>query len=237
MFCVWLRYAGPPAGGAATERGFRGMDELRFAELLCSRLCHDLVSPIGAINNGVELLEEFGGGGSDEAMGLIASSGRQAARRLQFYRVAFGLAGSQVVQSVGDVRSLLGGMLEGGKVTLEWDEGAVRAPEIAGWGKLLMNMVALAGESLVRGGTLKVTVVLEADQARMSVSAAGAGCRLHEDIRQALDPAVPVEALNARGAQPHFTTRLAARMGGKLEIAEPGQDRMTFAVSLPIGAA
>src|SRR5262245_14012335 len=109
------------------------MDELRFAELLCSRLCHDLVSPIGAINNGVELLEEFGGGGSDEAMGLIASSGRQAARRLQFYRVAFGLAGSQVVQSVGDVRSLLTGMLEGGKVTLEWDEAAIRAPEIAGW--------------------------------------------------------------------------------------------------------
>lgn len=214
-----------------------GMDELRFAELLCSRLCHDLVSPIGAINNGVELLEEFGGGGSDDAMGLIASSGRQAARRLQFYRVAFGLAGSQVVQSVGDVRSLLGGMLEGGKVTLEWDEAAVRAPEIAGWGKLLMNMVALAGESLARGGTLRVTVSVDNEFARLTVAANGAGCRLHEDIRQALDPAVPVEALNARGAQPHFTVRLAARMAGKLEVSEPGPDRMNFAVALPVTPA
>jgi histidine phosphotransferase ChpT len=213
------------------------MDELRFAELLASRLCHDLVSPIGAINNGVELLEEFGGGGSDEAMGLIASSGRQAARRLQFYRVAFGLAGSQIVQSVGDVRSLLGGMLEGGKSTLEWDEAAIRAPEIAGWGKLLMNMVALASESLVRGGTMRVTVTINGEQARLSVAANGAGCRLHEDIRQALDPAVPVEALNARGAQPHFTARLASRMGGKLEITEPGPDRMTFSCTLPITGA
>jgi histidine phosphotransferase ChpT len=207
-------------------------DDLRVAELLCSRLCHDLVSPVGAVNNGVELMEEFGGT-SDEAMALIGASGRQAARRLQYYRVAFGLAGSQIAQSLDDVKAVIAGVLEGGKATAEWDPGIARAPDTPGWGKLLLNMVALASEALPRGGTVRISVGIDGDRARLSVAAAGAGCRLHEDIREALNPAVKVEALNARGAQPYFAVRLAARMGGKLEIAEPGQDQMTFTIAIP----
>lgn len=207
-------------------------DDLRMAELLCSRLCHDLVSPVGAVNNGVELMEEFGGA-SDEAMALIGNSGRQAARRLQFYRIAFGLAGSQVAQSLDDVKGIVAGVLEGGKASAEWDPAAAKAPDTPGWGKLLLNLVALASEALPRGGTMRISVAVEGDRARLAVTAAGAGCRLHEDIREALDPGAKVEALNARGAQPYFAVRLAARMGGRLEIAEPGPDQMTFAVSIP----
>ncbi|MCC7046096.1 MAG: histidine phosphotransferase [Alphaproteobacteria bacterium] len=206
-------------------------DDLRIAELLCSRLCHDLVSPVGAVNNGVELMEEFGGA-SDEAMALIGTSGRQAARRLQYYRIAFGLAGSQIAQSLDDVKGMIAGFLEGGKATIEW-EPAAQAPETPGWGKLLLNLVALASEALPRGGTLRIAVAGEDGKARLAVAAAGPACRLHEDIREALNPAAKVEALNARGAQPYFAVRLAARMGGKLEIAEPGQDQMSFAVTIP----
>lgn len=206
-------------------------DDLRIAELLCSRLCHDLVSPVGAVNNGVELMEEFGGA-SDEAMALIGASGRQAARRLQYYRIAFGLAGSQVAQSLDDVKAIVAGVLEGGKATAEW-EVAGPAPETPGWGKLLLNMVALASEALPRGGTLRIAVAVEGDKAKLGVHASGAGCRLHEDIREALDPAVKVEALNARGAQPYFAVRLAQRMGGKLEIAEHGAEQMAFTIAIP----
>jgi len=207
-------------------------DDLRIAELLSSRLCHDLVSPVGAVNNGVELMEEFGGA-SDEAMALIGASGRQAARRLQFYRVAFGLAGSQIAQSLDDVKGIVAGVLEGGKAVAEWDAGIATVPETPGWGKLLLNMVALASEALPRGGTMRIAVSVEGDRAKLAVTAIGAGCRLHEDIREALDPAVKIESLNARGAQPYFATRLAQRMGGKLEIAESGQDQMSFTIAIP----
>jgi histidine phosphotransferase ChpT len=210
------------------------MDELRLAELLCSRLCHDLVSPVGAVNNGIELLEEFGGenGGDGEAMKLIASSGKQAARRLQFYRVAFGQAGTQLAQPLADVRELVDGIFDGGKLKVEWESGGA-APAIPGWGKLLCNLVSLASEALPRGGTLKVSVAEAGGGARLQVAASGQGCRLNDEVRQALEPGTKVEQLSPRGVQPFFAARLAERMGGKLAIAGPEDERMTFAVALP----
>lgn len=207
-------------------------DDLRIAELLCSRLCHDLVSPIGAVNNGVELMEEFGGA-SDEAMALIGASGKQAARRLQYYRIAFGLAGSQIAQSLDDTKQVVAGFLEGGKVTADWDPATTQAPETPGWGKLLLNMVALGTEALPRGGAMTLHVQIEGDQARMVVAVSGAGCRLHEETREAINPAVKVDSLGARGALPYFAMRLAHRMGSKLDVQEPGADQMTFTVSIP----
>jgi len=213
------------------------MDELKLAELLCSRLCHDLVSPVGAVNNGIELMEEFGeGGGDGEALKLIASSGKQAARRLQFYRVAFGQAGTQLAPPLADVRELLDGIFEGGKLKVEWDPGSA-APAIPGWGKLLCNLVSLASEALPRGGTLRVAAAAAGDGAgdgaRLSVAAHGQGCRLNDEVRHALEPGVGAEQLSPRGVQPFFTARLAERMGGKLEVAGPEGERMTFAVALP----
>jgi histidine phosphotransferase ChpT len=207
------------------------MDELRLAELLCSRLCHDLVSPVGAVNNGIELMEEFGEG-DGEAMKLIAGSGKQAARRLQFYRVAFGQAGTQLAQPLADVRELLDGIFEGGKLKVEW-ETAGAAPAIPGWGKLLCNLVSLASEALPRGGTLRVSAAAAGGGARLSVAASGQGCKLSDEVRQALAAGARVEELSPRGVQPFFTARLAERMGGKLEIAGPEGERMTFAVALP----
>jgi len=207
-------------------------DDLRIAELLCSRLCHDLVSPIGAVNNGVELMEEFGGA-SDEAMALIGASGKQAARRLQYYRIAFGLAGSQIAQSLDDTKQVVAGFLEGGKVAADWDLATVQAPETPGWGKLLLNLVALGTEALPRGGSMTLTAVIEGDRARMVVAVAGPACRLHEETREALNPSVKIESLGARGALPYFAMRLAQRMGSKLDIQEPAADQMTFTVSIP----
>lgn len=211
------------------------MDELRLAELMCSRLCHDLVSPVGAVNNGVELLEEFGGDGK-EAMALIASSGKQAARRLQFYRVAFGQAGTQLAQPVADVRELLEGIFEGGKLKLQWDSSSTQAPSVPGWGKLLLNLVALAAESLPRGGTLIPSVNAGTDDARLSVIAAGTDCHLGDEVRLALAAGATLDKLTPRGVQPFFAARLADRMGGKLEFAAAGTEKMTFAVTIPAKA-
>lgn len=208
------------------------MDDLKLAELLCSRLCHDLVSPVGAVNNGIELIEEFGEG-DGEAMKLIASSGKQASRRLQFYRVAFGQAGAQLAQPVADVRELLDGIFEGGKLVVQWDPASTKAPNVAGWGKMLLNLIALAAESLPRGGALAVAVTVGADKSRLAVTSSGQGARLSDEVRAGLDPRAKVDALSPRGVQPYFTVRLAQRMGGRLEVTGPDADKMGFAVEIP----
>ncbi len=85
--------------------------DMRVAELLASRLCHDLVGPIGAVNNGMELLEDEDLGMSDDAIQLSASSARQAANILQFYRLAYGMAGGRIGGGLGDLRELATGFL------------------------------------------------------------------------------------------------------------------------------
>jgi len=136
--------------------------DTRLIELLMSRVCHDLISPVGAVVNGVELIEESGTAVADGAMVLIAKSARLASRRLQFFRMAYGAAGAGSDRSLGDARQLAGDFLADGKVALEWsDEGAGRTARAGAGGiKLLLNMVAVGAESLPRGG--KLTVALTA---------------------------------------------------------------------------
>src|SRR5258708_19826022 len=106
------------------------MTDLQFAELMAARLCHDLVGPIGAVANGVELLTD-GGSGDAEVTGLIAVSARQATRRLQWFRVAFGSASGLPTSAMfGETRRLAQGLFEGGRGTLDWapPDAAVAAP-------------------------------------------------------------------------------------------------------------
>ncbi|MHA1190655.1 MAG: histidine phosphotransferase family protein, partial [Alphaproteobacteria bacterium] len=128
--------------------------DMRVAELLASRLCHDLVGPIGAVNNGMELLEDEDLGMSDDAIQLSASSARQAANLLQFYRLAYGMAGGRIGGDMGDLQNLATGFLSSGKTALNWLVGtpAGEAPE--GLGKLLLNLIVLGDECLPRGGSL-----------------------------------------------------------------------------------
>ena len=122
--------------------------DLRVLHLLCSRLCHDLVGPVGAINNGVELVREFGAGNDEEAMDLVASSASQAAERLKFFRVAYGMAAG-TARTVRDAGGLTDAIIETGRMTLDWpaDEGIAATELNEGSIKLLLNMVLLAAEA------------------------------------------------------------------------------------------
>ncbi len=127
--------------------------DFRVLDLLCGRLCHELVSPVGAIANGVELLGEDDPEFVKEAVGLIGQSARRAGQRLQFYRFAYGTAGTGEHATI-DGAALAAGLLEGGKVQCAW------APEIARlpvpWQRLACNMVVIAAEMLPRGGAVLV---------------------------------------------------------------------------------
>ena len=116
--------------------------DIRVMELLASKICHDLVSPVSAINNGVELIEDIGGSVVDEAMKLIGDSGITASRRLRLFRMAYGRAGSEENLAIKDVRQVAEQYLAGGKVSLEWPEDQPSA-ELAtrrGFVKTLLNL-------------------------------------------------------------------------------------------------
>jgi len=174
--------------------------DLRIAELLSARLCHELVSPIGAINNGVELLEDDPDFAADAA-GLIGQSAVQASRRLQFYRVAYGST-APLGAEIG--RKAAQDLFADGKITCDWPESL--APEVGV--KLVCNLLLVAAEALPRGGRL----VLAAG-APILIRAEGEGARLPPHLPAALGwPLVP-DRVDARSVQAAFTAALAHRAG------------------------
>lgn len=207
--------------------------DLRVAELLASRLCHDLVSPIGAVNNGMELLEEedLDPDMVGDAVRLASGSARQASATVQFFRLAYGQAGRQVDMGPGQMRQLVEAYLEPHKAKLDWRADALVADGPEGTGKLLLNMIALALESLPRGGTIVAGADLS-EGAHVGVAAEGQGARLREESQAGLRPDADVAALTPRGVQGYFTQVVARRLGGRLEMRESGE-RLVFEVRLP----
>ncbi|MEA2754633.1 MAG: histidine phosphotransferase ChpT [Aliidongia sp.] len=182
--------------------------DVMIAELLAARLCHELVSPVGAIANGVEILEDepdFAG----DAIALIGLSARNAARRLQFYRVSYGST-----SPLADVlfNAAVTDFFSESKIVFEW-RIAILPP---GAGKLACNLLLVAAEALPRGGR----ITLDAGEGGgIAVTAAGEGVRLAEPIAALLGEPAVADQLSPRTVQAAFTAALAARMHWKVEIA------------------
>jgi len=198
--------------------------EFRVLELLNARLCHELVSPIGAINNGVELLDDDDPDFVRDAIKLIGQSARKAGQRLQFYRFAYGTT-TNSSGSAGSGQDLAVGLLEGGKVRCDWSADAVTLP--SDWQRLACNMLVLAAEALPRGGTVLVRP-LRQGASGIEVAAEGDAVNLTSELRAALDPAASVEQLTSRTVHGFFTARLARQLGVSLVIAEARPQRALF---------
>ena len=192
------------------------MTEIEFAALLVSRVCHDLVGPLGAVVNGMEVLEdERDPAMRADAIKLVTMSADQALARIQFMRIAFGAAGSAGAElDLGEIGRLVSGLLAGGKTVLQWEAGAAYWPK--DWAKLLMNATLLAADCLPRGGV--VTVDTGADTATPSfhIRAQGNHARLTEEVVQALAG----EAVNvdARHVQPFLTHKLSRSVNTALSV-------------------
>jgi histidine phosphotransferase ChpT len=189
------------------------LSDLDLAALLCSRVCHDIVSPVGAIANGLEMMDEE----DDEemrklALELVRRSARQASAKLQFCRMAFGAAGGVGsmldVGEAGDIAQLF---LGDDKVKLGWlaPRGARDKNEV----KLLLNILLLAVAAVPRGGT----VTIEATDDLLSATAEGDGARLADKTKAVLDRAVPTAEFDARLVQAYYALRLAEQAGFALE--------------------
>lgn len=190
--------------------------ELRLAELLASKLCHDLVGPVGAVNNGMELLAEDDLLMGDEAVKLASSSAQQAGTVLQFYRLAYGASGGGVTD-YGMVRDLAEKMLRHQKSELAWPE-KLPAMLPAALPKLILNLCQLAAESLPRGGGVTLAIAEGAEGTGLVVTAKGTDARLRPESEVGLDEHVEVEDLSPRNVHAYFTRRLIQVAGGALRV-------------------
>lgn len=204
---------------------------LQIAALMCSRLCHDLISPVGAIANGLEVMRDEE---DDEmrahALTLIEASVQQAGARLQYARLAFGVAGSAGSDvDLGEARRLLSELLIRGKVEIVWGlpEHAV-AKDIV---KLLLNVLLVAIDCVPRGGRVSVTGEPRPG-GELAVRADGPKARLAPDVREALFGETALDALDSRQIQPSYTGLIAGALGARLS-AQEGENSVAFSVALP----
>ncbi len=206
--------------------------DIKVTELLCARLCHELASPVGAINNGIEMIQEFDESMLPDAMPLIASSASLVAERLKFYRMAYGRAGTTSIISDSEVRELVEGFLSDGRSSLDWPDGTGIAEWREGWGKLLLNLLPLATETLPRGGIIRIRFEDSAENIRISLIAEGAGARIPEECHSALESGADVDQLTPRSVHAFFLARLADRLATGIEIEDTVSDQTTLSVSL-----
>lgn len=198
--------------------------DFRVLELLCARLCHELVSPIGAINNGVELLGEEDPDFVRDAIALIGQSAKKGGQRLQFYRFAYGTSGGSSIAGASG-RELALGLLDGGKVSCEWPAEATTLPP--DWQRLACNMLVLAAEALPRGGTVFVRPLREGASG-LEVTGQGESVNLTPEVRAALDASTAVDDLTSRTVHAYVTGRVAASLGARVAVALPEAARVVF---------
>jgi len=199
------------------------IEALDLAALLCSRVCHDLISPVGAIVNGLEVLAEE----KDEetktfALDLIKKSAGTASAKLQFCRIAFGAAGSAGAQiDLGDAETITRGFFEDDKTKLAWN--LPRALLAKNRVKLLLNLLLIAGQTIPRGGRLTVDPIGKGESMGFKVSAAGVNAKVPPAVAALLAGDAGGTALDAHRIQPFYASLLAQASGVKVAIAMEGE--------------
>jgi histidine phosphotransferase ChpT len=203
-------------------------DTLELAALLCSRVCHDLISPVGAIVNGLEVLDDNPKPEDrDFALDLIRKSAKTASARLQFCRLAFGAAGSSGAQiDLGDALNMARGHIEDGKCTIVWNVPRLLLPKNRV--KLLLNMLIIAQQTIPRGGTLTVDPIGEGETMAFRVMAAGLNARLPQNIVTLLS-SDQGPSVDAHAVQPYYTRLLAESCGLKVTLAAEGESMVVQA--------
>ncbi len=193
------------------------LDALDLAALLCSRVCHDVISPVGAIVNGLEVLEEE----KDAEMRAIATdlirkSARTASAKLQFCRLAFGAAGSAGASiDTGDAEQVARNLFEDDRTRLEWN--APRALMPKNKVKLLLNMCLIAGACIPRGGLMKVEVEGADEKTVLTVTVAGPNLRLASSVSPLLAGEPESGSVDAHGVQAYYTGLVARESGLRIE--------------------
>jgi histidine phosphotransferase ChpT len=215
------------------------MKAVDLASLLCSRLCHDLMSPVGALNNGIELMaDEQDADMRDRCLELLADSARASANKLKFFRLAFGAAGGFGEQvDTREARLALEGIFgPERRIELGWMVSDEKLPK--GAVKLLLNLALIAGDALVRGGRLDVGAENGGDALELAIRAEGPRVLLDGSLRETLTSGVPATGqIEPRAAGAWLAHELAEEAGGSIRLSEPSTEVLVIGAALPVQAA
>lgn len=205
------------------------MADADISALVSSRICHDLISPVGAIGNGVELLSEIGGGGRDE-LELIGQSADRASATLQFYRLVFGEAAVGDPYALAACRKVAEGYFARERADLDWPAADGQVTRAAA--RVLGNLLMVAASTLPRGGRVSVTTRL-AEGLQVVVRAAGPAFRFPPEAEAWLTGA-PAETSPGPG-DVHFLTaqRSLKRSGASLSV-DIGAEALRFQLDVPL---
>lgn len=196
------------------------LDGLDLASLLCSRVCHDVISPVGAIVNGIELYDTGDASMKEFAIDLVRKSSRQASARLQFARIAFGAAGSAgAMIDTGDAGNVAQAFFADEKIKIDWQVPRALLPK--NQVKLVLNLVMVATHAIPRGGLLTVTGTLDGEQGDFTISAAGINARMPHNAEDLLAGRAQNGVVDAHAIQSYYAGQIAraANMSVSLAIA------------------
>lgn len=204
-------------------------------ELLASRICHDLVSPVGAINNGVEFMEEMGDDPEQrkEALGLISHSASQASAKLMAFRIAYGAGGRDPNIKPEDVQKAFSQLISAdGKITQAWDPHGNLGPKPLPYAycKMLMAGLMLAAECLIKGGYV---MVRPGEENQTLIIAESKDVLLRDNVEDALQQNIATENLDPRLVHPYAISVMAEHYGYSFKIAEKTADKVVFAIDCP----
>ena len=210
------------------------MNAVELASLLCSRLCHDLLSPVGALNNGIELLaDEQDPEMRERCLELLAESARASANKLKFFRLAFGAGGGFGDEiDTREARTALEGIYGAdNRVELGWmvaedklSKGAI---------KLLLNLAMIAGDALVRGGRLDVGAEKRGSSLEMVIRAEGPRILVDPKLRETIAKGHSGGEVEPRAAGAWLANALAAEAGGTIQLSDPAEEVLLIGVTLP----
>lgn len=204
-----------------------------FASLLCSRLCHDLLSPVGALNNGLELLaDETDPEMRARCVELLTESARASANKLKFFRLAFGAAGGfGDAVDAREAKAAIDGLFgHDRRIEIGWmvEEATLSKTAI----KVLLNLTLIAGDALVRGGRLDIGAEIAMNRTEIVVRAEGPRLVLDPELRSALTGHSGDRELTPRAAAAWLVHRLAVDSGGVAMVSDSGSEFLLFGATL-----
>nr|WP_294846177.1 histidine phosphotransferase family protein [uncultured Sphingomonas sp.] len=211
------------------------MDSIELASLLCSRLCHDLLSPVGALNNGIELMaDEQDPEMRERCIELLSDSAKATANKLKFFRIAFGAGGGFGDElDTGEARQAVEGLYGADKrIELGW---MVADPKMAkGAVKLLLNLAMIAGDALVRGGRLDIGAEQRGGALEMVIRAEGPRILLDPKLRETIAQGHSGGEVEPRAAGAWLAHSLAKQAGGSIQLSDPADEVLLIGVTLPV---
>jgi len=207
--------------------------KIDLASLLSSRICHDLISPVGALSNGIEILaEEVDDDMREQTIALLTHSVNEATGRLQMLRLTFGGSTSLGgVINVGDGEHAFREYLASSKVTLDWLTELDALPKPAM--KLLMNMALVASEAIIRAGTLTVQAVATPDGVQLVATASGDRILVSDDIAAIFDGTATEESVDAKSVPAVLAIVLADELGGRIACQRGHNNEFMIVAELP----